>query len=191
MRRAEVVRETKEARVEVEVNLDGEGRCEVSIAPSFLKHLLETLARHSLIDLRLRASGDLVHHVVEEAALALGEAVDRALGDRAGIARFGFSYVPMDEALARAAVDLSGRGYANVRLELRGEVVEDAPSSDLVHFIRSLASAARSTIHVEVLYGADDHHKAEAAFKSLALALRMAASPDPRVRGVPSVKGRL
>lgn len=191
VRRAEVVRETKETRVEVEVDLDGEGRCEASVEPSFLRHMLETLARHSLIDVRVRASGDLGHHVVEDVALALGEAVDRALGDRAGIARFGFAYAPMDEALARAAVDLGGRGYASVRLGLRGERVEDASSSELAHFIRSFASAARAAAHVEVLYGDDDHHKAEAAFKALALALRMAIAQDPRVRGVPSVKGRL
>ncbi|MCX8205000.1 MAG: imidazoleglycerol-phosphate dehydratase [Candidatus Nezhaarchaeota archaeon] len=186
-----MVRETREARVEVEVDLDGEGRYDVSVEPRFLKHMLETLARHSLIDLKVRAAGDLAHHVVEDVALALGEAVDRALGERAGIARFGFSYAPMDEALARAAVDLGGRGYANVKLELRSAQVEDVASSDVAHFLKSLASAARATLHVEVLYGSDDHHKVEAAFKSLALALRMAASLDPRIKGVLSVKEKL
>lgn len=191
VRRAEVVRETRETRVEVGLDLDGEGRFEVEVEPSFLKHMLETLARHSLIDLRLRARGDLPHHVVEDSALTLGEAIDRALGDRAGIARFGFAYAPMDEALARAAVDLSGRGYANVELKLTGTYVEDLASSDATHFLTSLASAARMTLHVEVLYGEDDHHKVEAAFKALALALRGAVALEPRVKGALSVKGRL
>lgn len=190
-RRAELVRETRETRVEVSLDLDGEGRFEVEVEPSFLKHMLETLARHSLIDLKLRASGDLPHHVVEDSALALGEAMDKALGDRVGIARFGFAYAPMDEALARAAVDLSGRGYASVELKLAGMYVEDLASSDAIHFLTSLASAARLTLHVEVLYGEDDHHKVEAAFKALALALRGAVAVEPRVKGALSVKGRL
>jgi imidazoleglycerol-phosphate dehydratase len=190
-RRAELVRETRETKVEVSLDLDGEGRFEVEVEPSFLKHMLETLARHSLIDLKLRASGDLPHHVVEDSALALGEAMDKALGDRVGIARFGFAYAPMDEALARAAVDLSGRGYASVELKLAGMYVEDLASSDAIHFLKSLASAARLTLHVEVLYGEDDHHKVEAAFKALALALRGAVAVEPRVKGALSVKGRL
>ena len=190
-RRAEVVRETRETRVEVEVDLDGEGGFDVEVEPLFLKHMLETLARHGLLDLKLRARGDLPHHVVEDAALTLGEAIDKALGDRVGIARYGFAYAPMDEALARAVVDLSGRGYADVKLRLRGPRVEDLASSDAAHFFKSLARAARMTLHVEVLYGADDHHKVEAAFKALALALRRAVAVEPRVKGVPSVKERL
>lgn len=190
-RRAAVVRETKETRVEVEVDLDGEGEFEVDVEPRFLKHMLETLALHGSMNLRLKARGDLQHHVVEDVALALGEAVDKALGDRAGIARFGFAYAPMDEALARCVVDLSGRGYADVRLRLSGRSVEDLSSSDAAHFFKSLASAARMTVHVKVLYGLDDHHKLEASFKALALALRSAKSLKHGGGGVPSLKGRL
>jgi len=175
----------------VEVNLDGEGLFEVSVKPLFLKHMLETLAKHSLIDLRIEAEGDLEHHVVEDVALTLGKAIDEALGAREGITRFGFAYVPMDDALARAVVDLSGRSYAVVDLKLRGPSVEDAKASDLAHFFRSLADAGRLNLHLKVIYGRDDHHKVEACFKALALALRQAVSVDPRVKGAASVKGTL
>jgi len=191
-RRAAVVRETKETRVEVEVDLDGEGEFEVEVEPAFLKHMLETLALHGSMSLKLKAQGDLPHHVVEDTALALGEAIDRALGDRAGIARFGFAYAPMDEALARCVVDLSGRGYADVDLGLSGQRVEDLSSSDAAHFFKSLASAARMTLHVKVLYGLNDHHKVEASFKALALALSSAKSPrHGKVGRIPSLKGTL
>ncbi|RLF11213.1 MAG: imidazoleglycerol-phosphate dehydratase, partial [Thermoprotei archaeon] len=158
---------------------------------SFLKHMLETLSKHSLIDLKVKAQGDLAHHVVEDVALTIGKALDEALGTREGIARFGFAYAPMDDALARAAVDLSGRSFAVVNLKIKSPQVEDLRAEDAAHFLRSFSDAGRLNLHVKVLYGVDDHHKVEAAFKSLALALRQAVSLDQRIKGVASVKGSL
>ena len=177
--------------MEVEVDLDGAGNYEVDVKPSFLKHMLETLSKHSLIDLKVKAQGDLAHHVVEDVALTIGKALDEALGTREGIARFGFAYAPMDDALARAAVDLSGRSFAVVDLKIKSSQVEDLRAEDAAHFLRSFSDAGRLNLHVKVLYGVDDHHKVEAAFKSLALALRQAVSLDQRIKGVASVKGSL
>ena len=190
-RYAEVVRETLETRVRVVLNLDGQGKAEVRTGIGFLDHMLASLARHARFDLDLECDGDLEvddHHTSEDCALALGSALCEALGDKAGIARFGWSMVPMDEALARAAVDLSGRGFSAVDLGLKRDRVGGLASENAVHFFRSLASAAKAAIHVSVLYGDNDHHRLEAAFKALALALRSAVSLDPGA-GVPSTKG--
>ena len=191
MRSARVERRTRETEVLVELSLDGSGAYEVEVDQPFLKHMLETLSRHSLFDLKLSARGDLRHHVVEDVAIALGEALRRAIGGGEGISRYGFAYAPMDGSLARAVVDVSGRGFSAVSLKLSGGEVEGLRGEELEHFLRSLAYSAGITLHVEVLYGDDDHHKAEAAFKALAMALRRAVEVDPRVRGALSVKGSL
>lgn len=191
-RRAEVTRNTRETEIELTLCLDGEGRADVRSGIPFLDHLLTALACHARFDLTLRCAGDLEvddHHTAEDCALALGAALDRALGERAGIGRFGHAYAPLDEALARAVVDLSGRPHAEVRLELRREALGALACENVGHVLRSLAIAARATLHVDVLRGENDHHKAEAAFKATALALRAAVARDGA--GVPSTKGVL
>ncbi|MDG6915017.1 MAG: imidazoleglycerol-phosphate dehydratase HisB [Nitrososphaerota archaeon] len=193
-RRAEVKRKTKETDIEVRVTIEGTGAARARTGVGFLDHMLHSLATHSLIDVTVDAKGDLVHHVVEDVATALGRAVGQALGDRTGIRRFGDAMVPMDDALALAAVDLVKRPYSVVDLRLERVMVEDAPREDLEHFFGSLAQALEATVHVKVLEGSNDHHKFEAAVKAFALALREAASPDPRRAGSkapPSSKGSM
>ncbi len=191
MRVGWVARKTNETSVEAEVNLDGTGLSTVSTGFRFLDHMLQTLSKHSLIDIKLNASGDLRHHVVEDVGIALGLALDRALGGREGVRRFGHAIVPMDEALALAAVDLARRPRPEIALETRLEVVEDIPVSEIVHFLESFTTNLQAAIHVKVLAGADDHHKVEAAFKALAVALRNAVEKDPRTTAIPSTKGVL
>ena len=190
-RTASIRRTTRETEVAVTVDLDGEGRAEVHTGIGFLDHLLTSLAHHALFDLEVRTSGDLEvddHHTVEDTALVLGQAIAEALGDRAGIARFGDAAVPMDEALARAAVDAGGRPYAVIDLALRNERIGALTAQNLPHALETLARTAGMTVHLEAS-GRNDHHVAEAAFKALARALRAAVSPDGRRRGVPSTKG--
>lgn len=191
--RAEITRETLETRIALELALDGTGRAEVKTGIGFLDHMLISLARHARLDLRLSCEGDLEvddHHSVEDTALALGQALDRALGERRGIARFGYAYAPLDEALARAVVDLSGRPAAVIELGLERERLGTLSCENVPHFFASLATAGRMALHLDVLRGANDHHRIEAAFKALALALRQAVAtegPD----AVPSTKGTL
>lgn len=192
-RTATVERATRETSIRVQLTIDGSGQSEVRTGIGFLDHLLESLGRHARLDLTLDARGDLQvddHHTAEDCALALGEALDRALGERRGIARFGWAYAPLDEALARAVVDLSGRSYAEVTLGLRRESIGGLACENVPHVLRSLATAARLTLHVEVLQGANDHHRAEAAFKAVALALRQAVACTG-FDDVPSTKGTL
>jgi imidazoleglycerol-phosphate dehydratase len=189
MRTAEVTRKTKETEVHVSVNLDGEGNASVSTCVPFLDHMLTSLATHSLIDIAASVKGDLVHHCVEDLALGLGEALNKALGTREGIARFGNAAAPMDCSLAFAAVDLVKRPYFKIDLKLKGKKVENMPTEDIVHFFESFATSIGSNVHVYVEYGSNDHHKAEAAVKALALSLRQAVALDPRRKGVPSSKG--
>lgn len=195
MRKAEIHRVTKETEVHLSLDLDGAGEHTVRTGLGFLDHMLSHLALHGLFDLRLEAHGDLevdAHHTVEDCALALGQAVDEALDDRAGIVRIGSAYVPMDEALAFVAVDLSGRPYAVVRAEWRTPAIGALPTALVEHFFGSLAVAARANVHAGALYGRDDHHQAEALFKALGRALAAAAQLDPRRSGsVPSTKGTL
>lgn len=191
-RRAAFARKTKETDVAVELVLDGAGAAEVSTGLKFLDHMLAQLARHGRLDLTVRCAGDLDvddHHSAEDTALALGTALDKALGDRAGIARFGSAHAPLDEALARAVIDLSGRPFARVALGLRRERVGDIAAEMLSHVLQSFATAGRLTLHVDVIEGDNDHHRAEAAFKAVALALRQAIARDGA--GVPSTKGVL
>ncbi len=189
MRTEEVYRKTKETEVQVKVNLDGEGKANIGTGVPFLDHMLTSLATHSLIDITASVKGDLVHHCVEDLAISLGEALNKALGTREGIARFGNSAAPMDCSLAFAAVDLVKRPYFKIDLKLRGKKVEDMPTEDIVHFFESFATSLVSNVHVFVEYGSNDHHKAEAAVKALALSLRQAATLDPRRKGIPSSKG--
>jgi len=189
LRVAEYSRKTRETEIYVKVNLDGRGEADVDTGFAFADHMLRSLAVHSLMDITVKAVGDLRHHVIEDAAICLGEAISRALGDRSGIRRFGYAIVPMDCSLATAAVDLGGRPYSRINLKLKGVAIEDTPYEDLYHFLESLASSLKANIHVQVHYGDNDHHKVEAAFKALALSLREAVSIDPRRRGIPSAKG--
>jgi imidazoleglycerol-phosphate dehydratase len=192
-RRASITRKTLETSIALELTLDGEGRAEVRTGLGFLDHMLVALAKHARFDLSLTCEGDLHiddHHSAEDSALALGQALDKALGERRGIARFGFAYAPLDEALARAVVDLSGRPAAVVELGLEREALGGLSCEMVPHIFASLATAGRMALHVDVLRGANDHHRVEAAFKALALALRHAvriAGPD----AVPSTKGVL
>jgi imidazoleglycerol-phosphate dehydratase len=189
MRKDEVYRKTKETEVQVSVNLDGEGKAAVDTGVAFLDHLLTSLATHSLIDITAKVKGDLRHHSVEDLAIGLGDALNKALGTREGIVRFGYAAAPMDCSLAFAAVDLVKRPYFKVDLKLRGKKIEDMPTEDINHFFESLATSLCANVHVFVQYGSNDHHKAEAAVKALALALRQAVAVDPRRKGVPSSKG--
>jgi imidazoleglycerol-phosphate dehydratase len=189
LRVGEVSRKTSETDVNVKVNLDGSGMAEVETGIEFLDHMLKSLATHSLIDITAKAKGDLMHHTLEDVAICLGEAILKALGSATGITRFGYAIVPMDCSLALAAVDLARRPYVAVDLKLKSKKVEDMPCENILHFLETLAMALRANVHIYVQYGTNDHHKAEAAFKALALALRQAVSIDPRRSGVPSSKG--
>ena len=186
-------RDTGETSVELRLNLDGTGRAEVSTGLRFLDHMLDALARHARLDLTLKCEGDLDvddHHTVEDCAIVLGGALDELLGERRGITRFGSAYAPLDEALARVVVDLSGRPWPEVDLGLRRERIGAVACENLTHFLQTLAIEGRMALHVDVLRGANDHHRAEAAFKALALALREALTRDG-ADAVPSTKGVL
>ncbi|MEK0082492.1 imidazoleglycerol-phosphate dehydratase HisB [Geminicoccaceae bacterium SYSU G07066] len=192
-RTARIERRTGETDVRVELVLDGDGQSDVETGIGFLDHMLTALARHGRFDLQLNCEGDLEvddHHTAEDCALALGAAFDRALGERRGIRRFGHAYAPLDEALARVVVDFSGRPSAHVDIGFRRERIGEIATENLTHFFVSLATTARMTLHVDVLKGENDHHRAEAAFKALALALRQAVSSDGSGE-VPSTKGVL
>ncbi len=191
-RTGEARRETLETNVEVALTLDGSGRGSVDTGVPFLDHMLASLARHGGLDLEVRARGDLEiddHHTVEDVALVLGQAFRAALGDRVGIARFGHAYAPMDDALARSVVDVSGRPYAVYRAEGLPPLAGRFQTYLAEHFFRSFAQEARVNLHVELLYGTDPHHCVEAMFKSLALALRQSVAVVGS--GVPSTKGSL
>lgn len=189
MRTARVSRKTRETDVRIKVNLDGSGEGNADTGVSFLDHMLVTLATHSLVDISAKATGDLRHHTIEDVSICLGDAIRKALGDATGIRRFGYAIVPMDCSLAFAAVDLSNRPYSNIDLRLEGLVVEDMASEDFNHLFETLATSLGANIHILVKYGSNDHHKVEASFKALALALRQAIDVDPRRSGVPSSKG--
>lgn len=192
-RSATVNRRTRETDVSVSVNLDAPSAPRVSTGVRFLDHMLESLAIHARIGLNLTCAGDLDiddHHTIEDCALAIGAALNEALADRAGIARFADAFAPMDESLARAVIDLSGRPAACINLALQRERIGDASAENLTHFFVSLATTLRAAIHLDVLRGDNDHHKAEAAFKATALALRRAMTRDDS-GVIPSAKGVL
>ena len=189
MRIDEVYRKTRETEVCVKVNLDAEGKANIKTGISFLDHLLTSLATHSLIDITADVKGDLRHHSIEDLAICLGEALNKALGNREGIVRFGSAFAPMDCTLAFSAVDLVKRPYFKINLKLRGKKIEDMPTEDVNHFFETFATSLIANVHVFVQYGSNDHHKAEAAIKALALSIRQAVALDPRRTGVPSSKG--
>lgn len=192
MRTGVVERVTNETRVRAAVVLEGRGEAKIATGIGFLDHMVGALSKHSGIDIELECRGDLEiddHHTAEDCALVLGAAIDKALGDRVGIVRFGSAYAPLDEALARAVVDLSGRPFAVVQLGLKREMLGAIACENIGHFFASLAVALRAAIHVDVIRGENDHHRAEATFKALAVALRDAVTE--RGGGIPSTKGVL
>ena len=191
---AEVRRRTKETDVRVRLMLDGGGASAVSTGVAFLDHMLELFARHGLFDLEVECRGDLHiddHHSVEDIAITLGQALAKALGDKSGIARYGEATVPMDEALCRAVVDLSGRFYLVYEVETRRQMIGNFSVELAEHFWRSLAESARCNLHIDCLRGRNTHHILEGTFKATARALRRAVARDPRIDGVPSTKGVL
>ncbi|MGQ9468549.1 MAG: imidazoleglycerol-phosphate dehydratase HisB [Nitrososphaerales archaeon] len=191
MREAQFDRKTGETEVKVRVNLDGKGESDVNAGLKFLDHMIKTLSTHSLIDISITAKGDLKHHLVEDIAIGLGEALKNALGNREGIYRFGYSMVPMDCSLAIAAIDLVKRPYSMIDLKIEGKAVEDIKTEDIYHFLKSLSSSLEANLHLQIQYGSNDHHKVEAAFKALALSLRQAIAIDPKMKGIPSAKGAI
>jgi len=195
MRKATINRETSETRITVELNLDGSGKSSITSGIGFLDHMLTHLAFHGMLDLTLKAEGDLevdAHHTAEDCALALGQAFDQALQARAGIARVGSSFVPMDETLAQMVLDFSGRPYCAFESQWNTPMLGLLPSEMIEHFFQSFAASARATVHARVLYGRNDHHKAEALFKAMGRAVRQAVEIDRRrAEGIPSTKGIL
>ena len=192
-RRVSLERATRETRINVTLDLDGTGRAAIATGIGFYDHLLGSLSHHGLFDLEVQATGDLEvdeHHTVEDVALVLGFAFAEALGDRAGIARFGEARVPMDESLASAVIDIGGRPYAVIDLPFRGEHAGQLPLQLVEHALEAFARTAGATLHLQGS-GRNDHHLAEAAFKALGRALRAACAPDPRRVGVASTKGSL
>lgn len=193
-RKATIKRDTKETRIELSLNLDGVGSADINSGIGFFDHMLGHIALHGKFDLRVEAEGDLhidAHHTVEDIAICLGRAIDEALESRAGIQRMGAAYVPMDEALARVVIDLSGRPYAVIQAEFNTPLMGKMPTDLVAHALETIAAHARMNLHAEVLYGRNDHHKAEALFKAFARALAAAVSIDPGRQDIPSTKGTL
>lgn len=194
-RRAEIERRTGETAIRVAVDLDGTGAAEIATGIGFLDHMLTALARHAMIDLTVAAEGDLhvdFHHTTEDVGIVLGQAIARALGDKRGIARYGAALVPMDEALAEAAIDLSGRAFLVWQAEFPRDKIGEMDTELFEEFFRALSSNASMALHVTVRHGRNAHHIAEACFKAVARALRAAVAPDPRSAGaIPSTKGAL
>jgi imidazoleglycerol-phosphate dehydratase len=192
-RTAHIRRETRETRVEVALNLDGSGRGDIATGIGFLDHMLDSLARHARFDLTVRAEGDLhvdQHHTAEDVGGSLGQALDHALGERRAIRRFGDAVVPLDEALAQVAVDLGGRGFSSIDLPFRAPMLGGLSAEMIPHLLQSFATDGRFNLHVRLLAGDNDHHRAEATFKALARALDDATRPDPRLGSeIPSTKG--
>jgi len=195
MRTGLITRTTKETDIHVEVNLDGTGTFNVSTGIGFLDHMIEQFSRHSLIDVTLRVAGDLhvdAHHSVEDSAIALGQALDQALANRAGIGRYGEAHSPMDETLARVVLDISGRPFLVWKVRFTQEKLGELDTELIEHWFHSVAQAAGLTLHIQQLYGSNNHHICEAVFKGFARAMRQAVEQDARKGGaVPSTKGQL
>ncbi|HAP35427.1 MAG TPA: imidazoleglycerol-phosphate dehydratase HisB [Bacteroidetes bacterium] len=194
MRKAKIKRKTKETDIAVSVELNGSGKSSINTGIGFLDHMLDLFAKHGMFDLTVVCKGDLHvddHHTTEDVGIALAKAFTDALGDKKGIARYGMSYVPMDESLARCVVDLSGRSALVFHAEFNRKKVGDLSTEMIEHFFLSFAENLKANIHIEVLYGKNTHHKIEAIYKSFARAMRQACEVDPRVKGVLSTKGKL
>ena len=192
MRKVNVTRKTKEVYIILELDVDGKGITAIKTGIKFLDHILVTLAKHALFNLTIKATGDLKHHISEDVALVLGQAINKATKKGQGIKRFGSACVPMDESLARVTVDLGGRACCIRNLRIMQNQIEDLKTEDIEHFFDSLAQTSKANIHLTVLYGSNEHHKVEATIKALALALRQALTIEPRIgEQIPSAKGVL
>lgn len=188
-RKAEITRKTAETNISIELNLDGSGKGEIDTGFKFMDHMLTLLTRHSRIDLKLKAIGDLTHHIIEDIGIALGECFSKALGDKKGINRYGSALIPMDEALAQCAIDFSGRKSLVLNLNLKEDYnIEDVAVEDIRHFFNSFSENTKMNLHLHVLYGEDQHHVVEAAFKALAWAIkkakRIVSSEIPSTKGM-------
>jgi len=193
IRKAKIKRETKETSVSVSLDLDGSGKTSVNTGISFLDHLITSFGKHAMLDLAVNAKSKdkIEHHLIEDAAIAIGLSIDKALGSRTGITRFSYASVPMDESLAEASLDLVKRPYSKITLLIKRNSIEGISKEDIEHFFQSLAQNLNSCVHVTVKYGDNDHHKIEAAIKSLAVAVRNASSKDKKQKGIPSTKGAM
>lgn len=193
-RQALIIRKTKETNIAVKLNLDGTGKYDIDTGVGFFNHMLELFSKHSLIDLNIKANGDLnvdEHHILEDIGIVLGQAIKQALGDKKGIRRYGF-LLPMDEALAQVAMDLGGRSYLVFKYQPKREFVGDLPTELLEDFFQGLAENLKCNLHIEMKYGRNEHHKIEAIFKAFAKTMKMAVENDPRMKNMlPSTKGKL
>jgi imidazoleglycerol-phosphate dehydratase len=189
----ETTRSTKETNIKVTVNLDGSGTANTSTGMPFINHLIDSLAKHSMVDIYVLANSNdnIVHHLIEDTAISLSRALDKALSDRKHIIRFGYAIVPMDDSLTIASIDLVKRQFSKISLSLINNKIEGIDKEDIEHFVRSLAENLNACVHIDVKYGENDHHKVESAIKALAIALRMAINFDPRSQGVASTKGEM
>ena len=192
-RKASIKRNTKETSVTVSVNLDGSGKTSIKTGINFLDHLIVSFGTHGMMDLKVDAKSNdgIEHHLIEDTAITIGQTIDKALSSRSGITRFSYASVPMDESLAEASIDLVKRPFWKLTLSLKRNKIEDVSKEDLEHFFQSLLQNLNSCIHLTVKYGDNDHHKVEAAIKSLAVALRYASSLDKKQKGIPSTKGSM
>ena len=192
-RTAKIDRETKETSIKIVVNLDGTGKISVQTGISFLDHLITSFGKHSMIDLTIKAKSldNIEHHLIEDVAITIGAAIDKALGNRSGITRFSYASVPMDESLAETSIDLVKRPYSKISLSIKRNSIEGISKEDIEHFFKSLTQNLNICVHVTVKYGDNDHHKIEAAIKSLAVAFRSASLTDKKQKGVPSTKGAM
>ncbi len=192
-RKASIKRNTKETTVSVSVNLDGSGKTSIKTGINFLDHLIISFGTHGMMDLKVDAKSNdgIEHHLIEDTAITMGQTIDKALNSRSGITRFSYASVPMDESLAEASIDLVKRPFWKLTLSLKRNKIEDVSKEDLEHFFQSLLQNLNSCIHLTVKYGDNDHHKVEAAIKSLAVALRNASSLDKKQKGIPSTKGSM
>ena len=193
IRKSKIKRETKETSVSVSLNLDGSGKTSVDTGISFLDHLITSFGKHAMLDLAVKAKSKdkIEHHLIEDTAIAIGSSIDRALGSRIGITRFSYASVPMDESLAEASLDLVKRPYSKITLLVKRNNIEGISKEDIQHFFQSLTQNLNSCVHVTVKYGDNDHHKIEAAIKSLAVAVRNASLKDKKQKGIPSTKGAM
>ena len=192
-RKASVNRSTKETTISVSVNLDGTGNTRIKTGINFIDHLITSFGKHGMMDLKVNAKSNdgIEHHLIEDTAITIGQAIDKALSSRSGITRFSYASVPMDESLAEASIDLVKRPFWKLTLSLKRNKIENVSKEDLEHFFQSLLQNLNSCIHLTVKYGDNDHHKVESAIKSLAVALRYASSSDKKQKGIPSTKGSM